>query len=263
MRHTIIFPPFPPISVCLPTGSLNTDSLGWMNAADFLEAKSGGPSTGFCANPHLQLAVWDSNNAVGFGPPNPDGHYVLSLEWEDGTGFHREAADHHIQLDNKAPAMPIFTTNPADPVPLEVRLQDGTTVVPVCGQAMTGAEIFQVWAQFSDPYYWNFDVSVYGGIPPNSAGFGGAHNYYDLNDGTIGVKNTNATGTTPPGDLRYLLEINMNELGASFVDCCYLLEIRVHDAAILNAFAGLDANEIGVHETSRFVTFAAAPAPGP
>ncbi len=260
-RHTILIPPFPPISVCLPTGTLNTDALGWMDASDFLEAKNGGPSTGFCANPHLHLAVWDTKNSLGlgFGAPNPDGHYVLWLEWEDSSGFHREAVDHHLQLDNTLPYIAPYTLDPTIADGLEVRLSDGTTTVAACGEAPQGDSDLQVWSQFADDYYWRFSLNVRGGIPPASVSYG-PHNYYDLNDGTLGIKNTDDTGTIPDGSVTHIRDIDMTDLGASFVDCCYILELYVRDAAIRYTFNGLAPNDnSGAYYSYSFITFAAAP----
>lgn len=98
--------------------TLTTDADGWMDADAYLKAKSG-LLTG-CANSGLRLAVWDTNNHVGFGPPDREGQYVLWLEWEDGAGLHHErlgAADieHHLQLDNTLPAIAAYPQRAADP----------------------------------------------------------------------------------------------------------------------------------------------------
>ncbi|NOZ72714.1 MAG: hypothetical protein GXP38_12525 [Chloroflexi bacterium] len=239
-----------PINACLPTGSLDTDANGWMNASDYLGAKDG-TLTG-CANSGLRLAVWDSANRLGFGPGDPDGHYVLWLEWEDmGSVLHREPVEHHLQLDNTTPVI----NN------LELRYTDakGTVhPVPPCGGASAGVHTFQVYADFVDKYYWGYKLRVRGGNPPASAYYGW-HNYYD---GTAPVANTDDTGTTPDSTLVYLRDIEMTDLGASFVDCCYDLDLWVRDTAIRHNFNGRVANDVSGSSAwwdNRFLTFAASP----
>jgi len=237
-------------ATCLPTGNLNTDANGWMNAADYLEAKAGGPSTGWCSNSHLRLAVWDSaNHAAGFGPPDANGHYRLWLEWEDaGAVLHREPFDHSIQLDNKNPTIS----------ELKVTLADGTTPVPACGKAPKGSSVFKVYARFADDYYWGYHFYVRGGNPPASLSFGW-HNYYD---GTPEVVNTDDTGTIPDGSTVLLRSFDLTAMGSSFVDCCYVLDLHVRDASIRHTFNGYTIND-GTGADSwwaySFITFAAAP----
>lgn len=228
----------------------------WMDASDYLEAKLGAPG-GFsdgCVNAELRLAVWNSLTA-----PDPNGHYVVWLEWEDGAGMHQENADHHIQLDNKAPTLTPATN---DPIKLEVRLTDGVTVIPACGETPINVSQLQIWGEFDDPYYWYFDLFIAGGNPPASASTG-PHNYYDLNDGTLGVKNTNLTGTTPDGSLVRLRDIDLATLlGPSYTKCCYYLQIRVWDASILHSFNHIHVNQVQPHHALQFITFASG-ATGP
>ncbi len=242
------------LGFCLPTGSLDTTTTGWMDAATYLAAKLG--SLTGCANSGLRLAVWDTHNRQGLGPPNKDGHYVLWLEWEDTGGvLHREPLEHHLQLDNTKPVIAPF------PDGLQVRLKDGTTPVPACGVAPKGATEFQVWGQFADDYYWSFRLRVRGGVPPTSVAYG-PHNYYDTHDGTTGIKHTDDTGTTPDLTTVHLRNIDMTDLGASFRDCCYVLDLWVRDAAIRHSFNGRVANDVSGSSAWRanaFVTFAASP----
>ncbi|MFQ5854558.1 MAG: hypothetical protein ACE5LU_02785 [Anaerolineae bacterium] len=228
--------------------SLNTDANGWMDAANYLTAADG-TLTG-CANSGLRLAVWDTaNHQPGFGPADKDGHYVLWLEWEDGGGvLHREPFDHHLQLDN---TLPVIND-------LLVTLNDGTTPVAACGEAPTGESIFKVHGDFADDYYWGYRLRVRGGDPPASQYYGW-HNYYD---GTLPVANTDDTGTTPDGSTVYLRDIDMTDLGESFTDCCYVLDLWVRDAAIRHSFNGRVANNNSGSSAwwdNVFITFAAAP----
>jgi hypothetical protein len=228
-----------------------------MDAADYLDAKLGGPSTGFCANSGLSLAVWDTNNHQGLGPTDKDGHYVLWLEWEDNSSvLHKEPFEHNVQLDN---TLPVIND-------LKVTLPDGTTPVDACGSAPKGQSIFKVYGDFEDDpppladgYYWNYRLRVRGGNPPASVSYGW-HNYYD---GDAPVANTDETGTTPDGTTVLLRNINMTDLGASFTDCCYVLDLWVRDAAIRHNFVNNnwtnDSSGSSGWWDNAFITFAAAP----
>lgn len=230
---------------------LETDPNGWMDASDFLNAESGA-LTG-CTPPELRLAVWNSASIPPADPSfNPDGQYIIWLEWEDGGGMHRENADHHVQLDNTAPEIAPY------PDGLQIRLMDGETIIPACGEVAGETEL-QVWGQFFDEHYWYFTLSLYGGNPPSS--WSSSHNYYDADDGTPGVKNTGDDGTTPPGQPVHLRNIDMTVLGESFVDCCYMLQMYVYDAAILHSFDGTYINQYSLPHQSgpAFITFSAAP----
>lgn len=229
--------------------SLATDADGWMDATNYLQAKNGtGSFSDGCVNAEMRFGVWNSPTA-----PDPNGHYVVWLEWVDGAGNHQENADHHIQLDNRAP-----TDAPGSPAPvkLQIRLDDGITIVPPCGEAPTTATKLQVWGQFDDPYYWYFTVALKGGLPPTVWNFG-PHNYYDPTDGTLGLKNTNDTGTTPDSTLVHLRDIDLTTLGPNFGKCCYLLEMYVWDASLRYSFDNKDVNVILPHYGYQFLTFSA------
>jgi hypothetical protein len=236
---------------------LETDADGWMDVPKYIAAEDG--SLTGCEH-DLKLAVWNTNNAglpvYPPGPANPEGHYILWLEWEDGSGFDHELVEHHLQLDNIAPSIA--------PLPdgLQVRLTDGT-VVGMCevDNPVTDAEL-EIWGQFEDVHYWNFNLTLKGGM-------GGVlsytHNYYDPDDGPPGLKNTDDTGTKPdalnmpvPVHLRNII---MTELGLAYVKCCYYLELNVRDAVFLHSFDRITPTFFANHhERSTFITFAAAPA---
>jgi hypothetical protein len=237
--------------------ALETDAEGWMNAQDYRESKLGtvGGHTDGCSNGGLQLAVWDT---AALPASERDGHHVVWLEWEDSGGtLHRRPYDHHIQLDNTRPQIAAY------PGGLQVKLADGSgRQVPACGEAPTGVSEFQVWAQFADDYYHGFRLTVEGGDPPTAHAFESAdgdtfHAYFEPHDGTAGLKNTDPTGTTPDLTTVHLRDIDMNALGEAYKRCCYLLRLRVFDAAIRHGFNGRYANPIQAHEARAFVTFEA------
>ncbi len=245
------------------TENLSTDGTdGWMDAQDFVDAMTGNPAgiTGNgsigCANPHLHLAVWATHKL----PADRQNDLMrVHLEWEltDSTVI-PATVSHAIQLDNILPEMPPY------PGGFEVRLMDGMTQVPACGEAPTGESVFQVWADFADVHYWFFTLTVEGGDPPTTHVFGSPsgddrHEYFEMpDDATVPLKNTDDTGTIPDGSLVHLRNIDMTELGDSFQRCCYLLEIRVFDAAIRHVFGGfLPSSSLDLNDTRRITTFEA------
>jgi hypothetical protein len=248
--------------VCELPATLATDGDGWMDAQEFLNAKNGTGSYVDCPQPELRLAVW---NSAALPPGTPTGepisglrdredHYVLWLEWEDTSGvLHREAVEHHLQLDNTLPRIP------ADPDGLQVRLVDGITLVPACGEAPMGASQFQIWGQFADRYYSGFSLGLKGGKPPASVGYG-PHHFFDLNDGTMGVKNSDDTGTMPDATAVHLRDVSLGDLGVSATKCCYFLEMFVYDRAIRHTFDGTFVNDFtGGNYSYAFLTFSADP----
>ncbi len=250
---------------CTTNGSvltLETDLNGWMNANDWLEAKAGTYNNTGCINSNLLMAVWNTTSyqAPGWGPPNKDGHYVLWLEWKIGNDptVYREQFDHHLQLDNTWPTI--------GPNGLQVYVNGPNntqgSLVPVCGNEATGATQFQIWGRFHDAYYSRFSLQVSGGNPWTSAIFG-PHKWWDLNDGTAIplIKNTNQTGTTPLNTTVHLRNINLaTALGASFVHCCYSLNLTVWDAAILHNFNNnVYVSDAGQHVAGQGIDFAAGP----
>lgn len=247
--------------VCEAPATLATDANGWMNAQEFYEAKNGVGSYFGC--PHeLRLAVWNTA-ALPAGTPAGDpipavrdreDHYVLWLEWEDAAAvMHRETVDHHLQLDNTLPVIAPF------PNGLQLRLANGTTQVPACGEAPVGASQFQVWGQFLDRYYSAFSLGLKGGNPPAAVSYG-PQQFYDPTDGTAGVKNTDDTGTTPDATTVRLRDVSLLDLGASATKCCYLLEMYVYDRSIRHTFDGTFVNDYtGGNWSYAFLTFSAAP----
>ena len=248
--------------VCELPAILSTDANGWMDASDYVDAKNGIGSYIGCPHPELRLAVW---NTQALPPGTPAGdqipgvrdredHYVVWLEWEDsGVVKHRETVEHHVQLDNTLPVIAAY------PNGLQLRLMDGTTVVPACGEAPAGASQFQVWAQFSDKYYYNFSLGLKGGQPPASVAYGPQY-FYNPTDGTLGIKNTDSAGTVPHATTVHVRDISMTDLGTSFSKCCYLLEMYVSDRAIRHSFDGTFVNDFaGPDYSYAFITFSAQP----
>ncbi len=247
------------------TLTLATDGTdGWMDARDFLDALEGNPTgitgngTKGCANPHLHFAVW---NTLGLPPVRQNDLMEVRLEWETSSGGGTEASPftYAIQLDNLLPEMPPYPDN------LEVRLNDGSLQrVPACGEAPSGESEFQVWSEFDDPHYWFFTLVVEGGDPPTSHAFLSAsgdsrHEYFETpDDPALLIKNTDDTGTVPDATLVHLRNIDMTELGGSFKRCCYLLELRVFDAAIRHTFGGfMPSTSIDLNDVRAITTFEA------
>jgi hypothetical protein len=247
--------------VCELPATLATDGNGWMDAQDYFDAKNGAGT--FIGCPHeLRLAVWNTM-ALPAGTPTGDpipavqdreDRYAIWLEWEDSTAvMHRESVDHILQLDNTLPIIAPF------PDGLQVRLTDGTTIVPNCGEAPADASQFQVWGQFHDRFYDSFSLGLKGGDPPAATGYG-PHQFYDPDDGTSGVKNTDDTGTVPDSTVVRLRDISLLDLGASAVECCYLLEMYVYDRSIRHTFDGTFVNSfVGANWSYTFMTFSASP----
>lgn len=221
-------------------------SNGWMDYANF-QAAVNGTLTG-CAHPQFRTAVWDTANARGLGPADANGHYVLWMEWEtSGGSLQKEAFEHHLQLDNRNPLITDF----------KVFLEGTEVEVAACGEAPEGSSRFDIYADFEDDHFWFYELIVKGGVPPLSHSFG-QFGYYTPG---LGVQffNIDDTGTTPDNTMVHIQTIDMTEMGESFVDCCYLIELYVWDATIRHNFTDFASNPTSYRYAYSFKTFAAAP----
>ncbi len=270
-RRIFVFPPG--IFLCTTVNpsdpstyyELKTDPNGWMDATEWQQVENG--THPLACQKDLMLAVWNSVSA-----PDPNALYLLWLEWDDGS-FQSEVVEHHLRLDNLAPQVALN----ANGAGVEVRLTDGVTVVPPCGEETTNEVRFQLWAQFQDAHHGSFQVRVKGGIPPRTLTYP-ASLYNAVNDNTappavfpplgsppatppfVALHNTNNMGTVPPGGFVHIRDIDLRDFGESFQQCCYLVELRVADRAILHSFNGSSINEGSPHLTAWYPsTFSAGP----
>lgn len=216
------------------------DGSGWFKNSEYRQHRY---IDGFCPDSGVILAVWDTLNDPNV--TDKDGHYVIWLEWRmapAGPAI-RETMEHHVQLDNTLP----------DVSQIELRTLEGEEVEP-CGGAGSGVHQFEVFGEIHDDYFGGYRIRVAGGNPPGNV-FYGWHNWWD---GSPYVANLNNQGTTPAG-LQLLRPIDMNDLGASFTNCCYLLEVWASDVSIRHSFDSYHANPTTPVWPSKFLTFAAAP----
>lgn len=73
---------------------------------------------------------------------------------------------------------------------------------------------------------------------------------------------TDTTGKVPDATTVFLRDIDMNDLGVSFTDCCYVLDLWARDAAIRHTFNHRVANDnsgSSIFWANEFFTFLAAP----
>jgi hypothetical protein len=239
---------------CAPTGSWgnSSDPDGWFDAAQY-RAYRFTPAT--CPNTHLVLSVWNSKegtNPFDGAPFDKDGHYIIWLEYRTlggGATIFREAMDHHVQLDNTAPEIVSLELHKHSADPVNAPGQQ----VPPCGEGATGDTLYDVHAEIRDLWFDRFTVNVKGGNPPATATY--SKSWYNPVDPTDQLDNQ---GTTPAG-VQFIQTVNMNDLGASFVDCCYLLDMFAYETTIHHSFNGKLAQVIVAPYDYAFLTFAAAP----
>ena len=262
--------PFWPFGCFIPAeGSvleqlLETDSRGWMDAPTWFHAYDG-TLTG-CVNHNLRLAVWDTNNSQGFGwsPPDPNGHYVLWLEWQDGAGLAPRAC-----RAQSAARQPVAGHCTLPEWPASLRQQPGQhprhsgrclragkergeqvpDLGPVRRCVLLRVQVARGRRRAADRDRLLPDLAE----PSTSGG--------TRRMASPGVKNTDQTGTTPNATTVHLRTIDMAAaLGSAFTDCCYLLDLWVYDASIRHAFDRVVATDVsGDYYAYQPITFAAGP----
>jgi len=195
---------------CVAQTPWSSDSDGWFNAQEYrrLEAGVGMPAD---CNSELALTVWDTEHDA----PDPEGHYVVWLQWRTGAGpIQEEAFDHHLQLDNTAP----------ENLNLEIPGGACTAYGPADMPLIVKGHI-------DDAHFWRYRLTIGGGDPP------AAHAYAIVNhyDATPAAANVGPTGTGP-GNVN-LHEVNVTDLPAGSVkDCCYWLRLWTEDRTIIHNF---------------------------
>ncbi len=133
-------------------------------------------------------------------------------------------------------------------------------MVNPCGNAQSGVHKLEVYAEFNDNFFGGYRLRVRGGNPPKSVYYPSSTDWHNYWDGTPETASLDANGTTP-GGLQLLREIDMKDLGASYVECCYDLDLWINDRAIRHTFNQIYAwpDQPGWAWPSKFLTFAAAP----
>jgi len=179
------------------------DADGWYDAADYRDLR--------LCNPALPLTVWNSKSA-----PDPEGLYVVWLQYRRGAVESREPSNHYIQLDNTAPE--------------NLLLQPKTG--SICGQFGPGDMPLMVKGRFYDRHFYWYQLAVSGGNPWASK------SYSIVKHDTIPGDNVGVTGTFPlPPAIVDLHAVDVNDLPAASVDkCAYTVGLWVYDRTIRGGF---------------------------
>jgi hypothetical protein len=188
-----------------------SDGAGWYDANEYRRLEMGEGMPLDC-NGQLALTVWNSTDSTAI---DPDGHYVIWLQWRVGAGpIQEEPVEHHIQLDNTAPE------NLAMAIPGGACNEYGPSDMPI-----------MVRAHVDDPHFWRYRLRIFGGDPPAGTWYGVVN--YD--DASAAAANVGPTGTGP--GLVNLHQVDVADLPAgSVVDCCYGVRLWVEDRTIIGNF---------------------------
>ena len=206
--------------ICAYNATYSDDGSGWFTHAEYVQHRFIEP----CLDGGVVLAVWDT-----LGDPNvtdENGHYIVWLEWRTTAGgatVYQEPLEHHVQLDNEAPTI----------TKLELETSTGTSL-GACDEA-SGVEKLRVYAEFDDNYFGGYRLRLGGGDPPVSTFYPSPATWHSYWEGIPEVVNLDPNGTQPTGS-KFLREIDLNDLGGSFVDCCYEVDLWVNDRAIRHSF---------------------------
>jgi hypothetical protein len=173
-----------------------SNSEGWFDASTYRSLRD--------CTPDLPLTMWYSP-----GAPNPEGLYVVWLEFRRGAVVDRELFDHYVQLDN------------APPQDLALEPKFGNP----CGEFGPFDMPMMVQGHFYDAHFWRYKLVLYGGDPL------GVKDYGYIAHGDNPFDNVGPTGTGP--GLVDLHAVNLNDLPtASIDDCAYSVTIHAWDRTI-------------------------------
>jgi hypothetical protein len=199
-----------------------SDPNGWYDGLLFRTYRDLGGSKD--CNDDLALTDWDTGpaanpNAASPGTPKvPDGLYAVWLEWETPGGIDREPMPHPVRVDN-------HYTEIQD---LEIPAGEGH-----CPEYSGTDTSFMVRGQFSDDYFWGYQLKIDGDCYPGSGHYYGRNNYYD---GTPEAAHLDDTGTTPDGNIVDLHVVDLTDLAPSPISCAYSVQLRVWDRTIVGRF---------------------------
>jgi hypothetical protein len=175
----------------------NSTPEGWFNASEYRTLRD-------CTS-DLPLTMWNSMTA-----PDPDGLYIVWLQYRRGGIEYREPYNHYIQLDN---------TKPED---LAIAPNNGT----ICGEFTSDDMPIMVLGHFYDTHFWGYRLELSGGNPWDIKYYDRINHYDDLTD------NVGPEGTIGSGMLD-LHDVDVNDLPAESIDdCAYEVELWTWDRTI-------------------------------
>ena len=174
-----------------------SDADGWFNASEYRTLRD-------CTS-DLPLTMWNSENA-----PDPNGLYIVWLQYRRDGIESREPYNHYIQLDN---------TKPED---LAVAPKNGTA----CGEFSRVVMPMMVQGQFYDTHFRSYKLYLCGGDPWFCKPYDTINHYDNLTD-MVGPE-----GTIGPGMVD-LYDVDVNHLPDESIDeCCYEVELWTWDRTI-------------------------------
>jgi len=174
-----------------------SDADGWFNASNYRALRD-------CTS-DLPLTMWNSLTA-----PDPDGLYIVWLQYRRDGIEYGESYNHYIQLDNTRPEN------------LAVAPKEGA----ICGEFTPDDMPMMVQGHFNDTHFWWYKLVLYGGDPLGIEDYGRINHYDSLTD------NVGPEGTTGPGMVD-LHKIDINNLPAKSIDdCAYTVRLWTWDRTI-------------------------------
>jgi hypothetical protein len=174
-----------------------SDADGWFNASEYRALRD-------CTS-DLPLTMWNSMTA-----PDPDGLYIVWLQYRKDGFEYRESYNHYIQLDN---------TRPED---LAIAPKNGT----ICGEFTPDEMPMMVLGHFYDTHFWGYRLELSGGNPWAIKYYTRINHYDNLTD-MVGPE-----GTIGPGMVE-LHDVDVNDLPAESIDdCAYEVELWTWDRTI-------------------------------
>ncbi|XES78433.1 MAG: ComEA family DNA-binding protein [Candidatus Bathyarchaeia archaeon] len=212
------------------------DADGWFSRAEYEDDLDNYSLT--------SLAQW---NTAG-----KNGNYLLKLELANGAHTLLKSSEVHLVIDNVQPKLFTFGGTPT-PLPAKgVVIKDTAGNYRKCG-TFTGPEPIVIYGNFSDDYFRNYSLTVFGGNI-NVSGVGIGSGTYDPPTST--TNETGVIGAADGGMGQELMQLNLCGVTQSpaKVKCAYGVKLGIWTRTIVGYMSGYQFDTTSQHQEA-FVTF--------
>ncbi|WP_262964117.1 transthyretin-like family protein [Methylobacter psychrophilus] len=219
------------------------DADGWFSAQEFNEDMDNYSLT--------HMVHWNSGSK--------NGQYRLRLELANSLYTVEQTSEVSIMLDNIGPELFAFGGTPVPLPSTGIVVKDAGDTYRKCGKFF-GSDEIRIYGNFSDDYFLQYSLKVFGGnITASGVVFGGhpvasGVTRYDSGASGINVEGIIGAGTGSLGQKIETLNLCNISQSPDKVSCAYGIELTVWDRSIVGYVSGYEFYKT-CHGIEAFVTF--------